>query len=496
MSQKEVFSIDNKKVILYGAASIGKRVCDVYEKAGLSIECFIDNRSSEIPVFKGYNVYSITDPTLTDKTGDDYYVFISVKNVFEHTNIANKLIEIGFKNIIYMPISVINGHGNTEQKRLYNAYSSISLGHFEEVGELPKSLKKDMFFLSNESIIAEDDQWVTAFISIEQLYTDRKTRKTPWFSRPVLCLLPHIDLFRYISGDNRYSYRRYLDFCIESAINSDIIITDAWKDNIIKNRSMVYEHMSHSMELESDFFVRNAPMVTYDRENGVFNLNSGKHRAAFFVSIGRKYIPVKVDRTDYELYINSEKVNKLIELLYNRGIDELAAPIPHPFFFNYPCETKEFYYGFIYWLMYHIADDIYSKYSDLDFSRLNIFCAMDDYGFVERVLIRAGANVNIVCNEDVELKNAIDEVLTFDKQHVCYSKLESDKAGVLESGTEISEYDYILVDAMKYPQLLNGIMDEKSTASNIYVFSKNEIKNAKIVFESTAGGEITKVFSF
>lgn len=494
MNLQKTFNIKGKTVILYGAASIGRLTCEKYERAGLPVGGFIDKRSDEIRTFKGYKVYSLSDEKLKGIINDDFYIVVSVKNVFEHTNIANKLIDLGFQNIIYMPISAINGCGNKEQMQLYDAYNNVTIGCFENVHDVPKSLKKDRYVPINESIIMENEKTVTAYISIDQLYTDKKKRQTPWFSRPVLCLLPHIDLFRLISGDNRYTCERYLRFCIESAINSDIDITEAWKKNIIKNRSMVYEHMSHAMELENEFFIRNAPVVSYDKNNGVFNLNSGKHRAAFFVSIRRKYIPVKIDKQDYEAFIDIDNVNKLVGYLSDQGIDELLAPIPHPFFYNYPCETKEFYYGFTYWLMYYLADVVYSEYNDLDFSRINILCALRDYEFIERTLARAGASITVIQKKENMMEQLIGQILKVDNSHTQYITYNCFFENFSQGNTD-DKYDFIIVDLLEYPNFIEQIKEYYASSSSIIAICQAKLgEGAKCMFESVARGEFTQAY--
>ena len=108
---------------------------------------------------------------------------------------------------------------------------------------------------------------------------------------------------------------------------------------------------SHSAELEPDFFVRNAVNVNYDRTRGVFNLNSGKHRAAFFASGKKKYIPMRIAKDEYEDFINENDLRELTVYLRENEIFELDAPIPHPYFYDYPCSSGEFYYGFLYWIV-------------------------------------------------------------------------------------------------------------------------------------------------
>lgn len=432
MLENENFTFDKSKgIILYGAASIGLLSYEALVSLGYNIVCYIDKRADDIRSFQGLPVYRINDSVLDEMKNDNYVVYVSVKNVFEHTNIANLLIEAGFENILYMPLSAINGLGNDRQNKLYKKCELALQNKYDDIGCCPKSKEPDMYEPDNRSLIAQNEDTVTAFISIEQLHTDKKDRATPWFDKSILCLLPHIGLFRFINGESGYSPDRYMDFCVASAAGSNIEVSESWRQNVIKNRSMIYEHMSHSMELESDFFSRNAPNVFY--EDGVFNLNSGKHRAAFFASLKRKYIPVKVQKDSYKEFINESCVHTLSEYLKQNHIFVLDAPIPHPYFFDYPCDSKEFYYRLLDKLMYCLADKRYIDHKDIDLSKYKVYCRLKDYGFIERTLTQSKVNVIAdICDEQKMLVNLIDDLL-YSKHATCV-------------GSDAEDFDYILID--------------------------------------------------
>lgn len=483
---EQMFNIQNKEIILYGAASIGNLAFDWFEDAGFHVAGYIDKRGSEIDSLRGRPVYSLCDEEVESfKNSNRYVVFVSVKNVFEHSNIANLLVKAGFCNIIYRSINVINGVGNKEQNRLNDVYDIISnrgVGNLDK--DIPMTCALDIHKPISDYVLSREENEIVTMVSIDSLHTDRKVRKTPWFDKPVFSLLPHIDFFHYLNGKEEASYDRYIEYCITGA-SGKIDITESWKMNVIKNRACIYEHMKQSLELESNFFVRNAPNVEWHADKGIFNLQSGKHRAAFFASLGRHYIPLRLKKGDYESYLNVEVANELLKLFTDREVTQLSAPIGHPLFFDYPCENKEFYYGFLYKLFYHISDCLYNATGRLEFSGITVYCGLDDYGFIERTIRKSGCNIDLfISKEDMELIQILDKLLYCDLlDHI-------------ESDFENKNYDYVILDARKdydYEKLKNikGVREcliIVNTNSQQENFLKRMIDKTEYFFRGIADG--------
>ena len=261
----KTFNLKEKKIVFYGAASIGTLMLPVFEQAGFDVVFFIDKRANELPLFMNKKVYDVNDPYLKQLRYENYVVVVSVKNVFEHSNIAKKLVDLGFYQIIYRPLASIEGRGNDSQNLINDTYSLIEKGNFDDVQDIPCTEDTPCFIPNDDAVIEERDDLVIANIPMVLLLTDNKKRTTPWFNKPVMSLLPHIDLFRFISGDIDYSCDRYIKFCVDSAKSSQWIeTTESWKQNVLRNRTEIYERMSNSVELESGFFIRNAPNVVYN----------------------------------------------------------------------------------------------------------------------------------------------------------------------------------------------------------------------------------------
>jgi len=454
-----------------------------FRHAGFDVVCFIDKRANEIQSFMERPVYSIDDMALETMLSDDYVVIVSVKNVFEHSNIANILIERGFKQIVYRPHASLEGIGNEMQNTLNDTYSLVENANYYEAKDIPCSEARETFKPRDSAIIDEDDDWVVAYIPMDILFSDNKERETPWFNKPVLAMLPHIDFFRYISGDTHYTIDRYMQFCVDSARNSEWIeITDAWKQNVVKNRTQIYEHMMNSMDLEPDFFIRNAPKCTYDQNRCLFNLNSGKHRAALYVSLKKKFIPLKIDKASYKQYIKKDLIALLSEVLNEDYPEVLPAPIPHPFFYSYPCESKELYYNLLYFLSYYIADDLYKKTRRIEFNDVSIRFALNDLGFIERAAWRWGCSIMVSNAQNINALRILDKIFC------------TNIVGCLNNSGE--NVDYSIIDYSNVHNIMEGLQYACCSSQEVIIIIRNnqlddidrEVVDLQVCFNSAMNG--------
>lgn len=472
MNKDRCFTLEDKKIILYGAASIGSLAIAYFEEHGYDVYCYIDKRGHEICTFVGKPVYELEDSDIKALDKESVVVFVSVKNVFEHTNIARKLIDNGFNNIIYRPLSVINGGGTVEEKALYDIYGLIETGKVKDCESIPTTERIGTEIKTDNYVIKNDDgDRCVIIVPVNQVYTDNKPSPTPWFDIPVLSFLPHIDLFRYISGEKGVSYQRYLDFCIFSANNSNTIkVTDAWKSNVLKNRSDVYEHMSKSYELDREFFIRNAPKAEWNEKRAVFNLNSGKHRAAFHAALRKKYIALSVTKEDYAKYLNARVTEKLKNKLSAGNLSSFKAPIDHIAFFDCLCSSTEFYYNFLYALFYDISEDIYASTERLDFDKYSVICDFADDGFIGRAFYKAGFNMYKA--EDMKedsLVPLLDELF--------YTKL-STLSGV-DGQKEM--YDYAVIDLRNKETDNASVRNIMDRTKNVYAIIGDSLAADKYI---------------
>lgn len=412
------FQIDcNSSVLIYGGASIGIIAHNICMEKNISVKGFIDKRGDEISQLCGLKVWSLSDEDINglDKNS---IIFVGVKNVFEHDNIAKKLVDCGFNNIIYRPYSVIKGGGTKEEKLLYDAYDKFMSKEIDMPWKMiPKTFKIHSYDFKDCSVIKTEDQYKTVYIPIECLYTDNKEVKDhwAWANIPVIALIPHIDFFKYMDGQSKFSYQRYIDFCVGSAkAVGQIEITERWKENVIKNRADVYANMSLALERDFDFFVRNAPAGEWNPE-GYFNLVSGKHRAAFFVAKGRQYFPLKISEDDYNRWINRIALDKFTNKFYELGLQESHSSIEHPYFYDMKCDNRIFYYKLLSLFVYHIALQQYDREYYINLNQQgSVVISLNDDGYIARNLQRYGIGVKVY-NKSI-LGEMLDELLLVNEQ--------------------------------------------------------------------------------
>lgn len=375
----------NVAIIIYGAASIGILAYQELNKNYYNIIGFIDQRHYEIKQRFSKPVWGIKEvPDYIDK--QNVIIIVGVKNVFDHDDIVFNLTQCGYQNILFKPSSVIAGCADNNAKSIGLAYDNLLNG---QTWELPvaKTFELQKQNLVDNCLKIDEGDYKVCLIPIEQIFTDfYEDGSTPFEDVPIFALYPHIDLFRFLGGNIEASYTNYLDFCCNAAATvGQIEITDGWKQYTLRNRSIIYEQMSISLELDFNFFIRNAPNAVYNIK-GYFNLKSGKHRAAFFVSRNFKYMPLKINTDDYNKYINIKSLQNLISYIEENRIYKSKAPIPHPYFFKFVCNNIEFYRTYIYRIT-----DFLSK--EFDFKTLSILDRNDDDGYTARYLSKTGCKV-------------------------------------------------------------------------------------------------------
>lgn len=410
---KKYFNLNNKsKILIYGAAAIGLIVHDICKEVELTVLGFMDKRGDEISQLQGLKVWNLrSDFREIDK---DVVVFIAVKNVFEHDNIVRKLLEMGFHNIIYRPYSVIKGGGTEEEKfinEIYDKFMNHELGNTININ-VPQTFEVGRYIFKNYSLIKDNDTHKIVYVPLECIYTDNK--KIPnvfnWSDLPIMALVPHIGFFKWLDGQEGFSYQYYMDFCISSAQNGgQINITQAWKENVIRNRSDVFNNMNLSIERDYDFFVRNAPVGEWNT-GGYFNLRSGKHRAAFFMAKGKMYFPLKISREDFDCWINQPKLDKFIKKFDEFNLQEIHAPIEHPYFFDLRCDNRTFWWHILCSFVYLLAKYQYELCGCVELKMVGgVIVSINDDGYIGRNLKRYGLTVEIY-NETV-LSKILDELI-------------------------------------------------------------------------------------
>lgn len=409
MSEEKFALQKGSRLLLYGAASFGTLLYEKLQKSDFVVEGFIDQRADEIPELKGKAVYSIQEAA-TQFSDSDITVVISVKNVFEHSKIALKLFDSGFRNIIFKPYSVLNNIGTEEENIISRIYDDFLQGNFRyDISFSPIKVSGNLMQFSKKYLLGQEQDFDVVFLSLLSLFENRGLGSGDQ-ERNVMFFFPHIQFFKFLQGDKDSNAGYYVKYCEAAAeeINS-FVITDAWRENVIRNRTQIYEEMNQAYLFNRDFFRTGAPEVVWN-DKGYLNLISGKHRAAFFASKGIAYLPVKMSHIDSCKWLNREAAEKVQNIFAAEGIMELKAPVEHPYFYQYPCNSRSFFYGVCFALAEKISRLYYVTPLDNYIYKKTIFLSIDDYGLLGRFFVRSGAVVYEEKNENIDILNALDEL--------------------------------------------------------------------------------------
>lgn len=382
----------SNKFILYGAAAIGNIVKESLEKCGYEIVGYIDKRAFELREYNGLPVWEI-DTVPKEYRNTEVYIFIAVKNVYEHEKIAILLGKKGYGNIIYKPYSVLLGYGSNKEEEIAAIYDKLFAGNMTGKFILPQIVSEEKLY-HDFALICEGQGKVTAYIPTEFIFTNdyQDGGMKKWGNINILAFFTHINFFRFLNNDHSANVFNYLEeYCVYTAeLTGKIRITDAWKDNVIENRTHIYEQMKEAMDLDPDFFIRNAAEAKWNEQKGYFNLTSGKHRCAFQAAMGKRYIPLRINRADYEAFYNHTEVEKVFACMkeYSRELY-----IPHPLFYRGMLVRDRGESNFSAWFAKYYAEKTYFRNKKVTFDDLKIYDYTDDLGNFARFCSRMGCKV-------------------------------------------------------------------------------------------------------
>ena len=395
------------EIYLYGAASIGKILYENLTSYNITPKAFIDKRADEIKSFMGIPVINISDVPVKEKT----VVIVSVKNVFEHNSIVSEFIDSGIYNLVYIPKTVLEGVKDPDLNVIASIYNNMLEGLVDTDRCIPISLDYSKPSIHETGVIEKKDNRLIVLLPATFLYTNNYDEdKHIWGNINVLAFFTHLSFFRYLAGDETCNYEDYLeDYCVYTAlIQGDIKITQKWKDNVVRNRAMIYRNMKQAFYFDRNFFLRNPAEALYNYEKNYFNLTSGKHRTMFLISKGYAYVPVSVSRNDYSYYVNKNMVDELFNFVIKNKIKTIDN-ISNPYFYDFPDNDSGLEFAIISKLSMFFAKELYLRYGRVDFSKLSVFFQEDIMSSVQRHFSRMGAYVYLMSKKN-ELNGLIEKI--------------------------------------------------------------------------------------
>lgn len=406
-------------IYIYGYGTRGVRIRAKLQEQGLYVTGFIDrNAARYVNQIEDLPIYGLDD---IDSVGIDFtqsVVFVAVTNVFEHEAIAKELNERGFKFIIC---------------KLFREDSlAVKCGEIYEkvvdvLGSFPiENMDVPMFQLEKPTNIfmEENSDIVTTVVPIDLLFGLTKELYYESLKDKSIDLIDKITdksilyfniskgLFQaFMSKHDERAFARYIQIYIKHrmAQTFDCVTKETFDEEEFKkhldDRYRIYQTMEKIFSESMYFFDSNPPSVIWNPK-GYFNIQDGNNRACFLLGKGVYEISCRMQRQDYEAWMNSnERIEKVKKALRTYG-GEKRAPISHPQF----RASITPYYRWSYQKLQYLCEWLWDM--DIDITHANVLvidCGDDLCG---RHMARMGADVTFVETEDlVQLHRAVDDLL-------------------------------------------------------------------------------------
>ncbi len=297
----------NSKIVLYGAGLIGQQVRKVLKREGFFPTMFIDKRANELKEVDGLPVLSMKE--FLNLTGaSDTVVIVCLNNGNQQEMVAHQLFEEGLHKIVYLPMimgldaerrhfrrrcysNVMQGNNISEQRCLY-----LTDDDFKPFGAIDNAAgvfliaytQKTVTFWCNCEVIR------SCGAALYQKITARNGRDvSPLFlkyaEQSIREHTPYQELFKFLRGEEN-NIELYLAYMGQNSMEK--------RSMFLEDRKSLYIQFEQAFQYEPQFFT-DSPSFGVWNSNGYVNLIDGMHRAQYLLSKGRKEIPVRVIREDF-----------------------------------------------------------------------------------------------------------------------------------------------------------------------------------------------------
>lgn len=405
----QAYTLNEKSTILiYGAATTGAIIYHNLVQQGFYVVAFIDKRAVEIDSYYDLPVWDMKQAQAYYKENNNVVTIIAIKNVFEHEKIARILWNLGCKKILFRPYQEVTGKGTLEDATVNEAYSKILLGEYPGEAYMVEGYEQGE--LTDKAILKEMNDEIIANIPAYYVFTDNYENKDIiWGDIPCFGLITHMGLFRLFAGQDNDDYEEYMKFCRQAALRSGgIVVSKAWEESVYLNRLDVFNHMEYAWEHDRDFFVRNAVEADYN-DKGYFNIKSGKHRIIYMLIKGSRYIPLRLQKEDYKKWSDYSRAVKLRQVLIEVGMDAMPIILGNPYFYDYPCNTSDFYGRILIKVIEFMYRTQYYREGKFDFSNQKVLFHNTPMALYVDVFRALGFEVDIM-ERDANKRTVINAV--------------------------------------------------------------------------------------
>ncbi|MCM1426126.1 MAG: hypothetical protein NC118_05930 [Eubacterium sp.] len=484
----EKYKILGKKILIYGAGSVGKIATNTFHQSGIDVEAYIDKRADTIKESNNKIVFSMEKLQKCIQDKDNYVIVFTIRNVFEHSSLAEQFFSMGFKNLIYKPATVLRGNQSVIQDSINFAYEQIT-GKFTVPEDEIACYEKEVFAVCDYGLCKDLGKAVVVKLPAELLFSNLNPKALIMSCQNFYSNYIAVNLYESFNGCHREQleeqWNQYIDrFALPGAKVMGVNTDGNWKELLIDSRQKVYYEMEYKLWMDYNFFIQNCPEVGLRKGKGFELVSSGKNRISFLVAKGFRYIPVKIKKEYYQKYINNKAVQNLVAYL-NRENIEIFAPIPHPFFYRINVIAPDYPVECVKPIARLLAEQVYIENKEYCFHKYRLAAVINDEGYVSRYFKMLGYEVERIITKNHEFCELEDKLFYYNEDNFKKSD-ENFYCAIIRDKIPTKIVNNIINRTSKF--LI--VVSSSTTIKKHFIVDKSEFRLNKKIFETAWAGEI------
>lgn len=405
----ESYQISQKKVLFYGAGTIANHL--FHHLSGLD-NCFygfIDLRGDSLKEKNGFPVFTL-EQCKEFSQKEDFVILITTRNIFEHSKIAHSFYDIGFRNLVFKHFLHLKGETNQIIEGIFQAHSVIHQDLKIPTEKIPVYSEKYTPQLKLSGIIDENQEKIKLYVPSSLLFTNGPVDYLPEMAvahcHLASCYLA-VDLYKVLGNSTPASQeiiRLYIDEI--GKLGAELNGTDTsgdWEALILQARLDVYQQMNQSLAMDPDFFTRFPTTIAYNDKGQLSLVASGKNRVSFLIAKGLDYVPVFMEKSQFNRFLNENSLKLVEEMMRKQRIECFFSKILHPYFYDFPAIVPQYHQSFLNPLAHILGRNLIKETGFYRFSQLSFLTNLDDNGEASRFFAMLGGNSSSFATNELEL---------------------------------------------------------------------------------------------
>lgn len=308
---------DKDSIVIYGGGAFGKERYQYFSRY-YHISAFFDRNADSISL-EGSNVPVYSPQDGVKKLGINIVVVICIHNAFVHQEVAQDLYALGINKIIFIPMG--DNYLTASRMQMLEVYTYCCEHDMDKIIKIPyysTLLRAD----SIDCIIRSNNEFVVCWCPIDLLYTDKCWEEGNG-DIPVASFQALSEGYEFFQGQSKNA-----DNFIQVYMSGDG--QSEGVGDFLQRRFNTYLMLEKEWKENHEYF-KYAPAEVKWNERAYFNVQDGHNRICFLINKGCKWVPVRMSREDYQLWVNYPVYQTIKERTGESG-RQFAYHLPHPCF--------------------------------------------------------------------------------------------------------------------------------------------------------------------